>query len=129
MRLTLLLLTRRGSTCDFQYWKRYVDRRQAKMFRRYREWHPLVGWQEKTREHYYYDEKKPWTDEFLMENMKKPDTPHIPIGKPIKDWKMFVGDRVSHVSVSCLYGCCTCQYMCSDAYHCLRVAQVKYQAP
>ena len=94
MRLSLYLLARRSAASNFQYWNRYVDQRMQRFTRR-REWHPLVGWQEKQRENWFYNEMKPWTDDFMMENLQREDKPIVPIGKPIKEWKMFVGDRVS----------------------------------
>ena len=69
MRLTQHLL-RRGITnasSEFQYWKRFVERRQNR-YTKQMEWHPLAGWQIEKREKWVYSEQRPWTEPFQREN-------------------------------------------------------------
>ena len=100
MRFTLCLL-RRGITspnAEFQYWNRFVERQQQK-FEKKLEWHPLAGWQKEHRERFQYGDAKPWTTEFAMKNAKIQEYQIFQAVRPLKEWNIFIGDRVS----TCFY--------------------------
>lgn len=88
MRLTQTLLK-----YEFRYFKRFVeDRMNDGIIRRV--FNPVYGWKDLNKKtSWYYDEHRPWTDQFKNDNkpgqMKKP----VPI-QPIKEWMVFKGDRV-----------------------------------
>jgi len=88
MRLGRVLLS------EMKYFKRYLEREMLHEHRR-ATWKPIAGWKfVGNKKQWYYDEHRPWTDEFKRDNApgrmaRKP----IPI-VPIKDWQLFKGDRV-----------------------------------
>ena len=105
MRLTAVLQARQAS---FKYWQRFVDSRMQEGAIR-QKWNPIVGWQEKKREHWHYDENRPWTMNALekqqqLENLYRGDDEGLKKAKrnvvnPIKNWNMFREDRVRYVFV------------------------------
>lgn len=74
------------------YFKRYIERELHKGKSR-QQWHPLTGWKEIKRREFDYNEHRPWTDEFKMNNPlgKKPKKAYV---QPLKQWNIFKGDRV-----------------------------------
>jgi len=84
MRLTAVSLAR--------YFKRYVERELTHDNLR-RQWHPLNGWKESVRKSWNYDEHRPWTSAFKQAN-RPGERPKKVFVEPIKEWKIFKGDRV-----------------------------------
>ena len=74
-----------------RYFRRYIERVTNVNIRR--TWNPLTGWKEVGRKKWNYGEHRPWTEQFKNENL--PHKPYIDIPvEPIKNWNIFVGDRV-----------------------------------
>jgi len=84
MRLTTAFLSR--------YFKRYIERELTHDTLR-RQWHPLMGWKEVVNKNWNYDEHRPWTAAFKQNN-RPGERPKKIFVEPIKDWKIFKGDRV-----------------------------------
>jgi len=84
MRLTGITLSR--------YFNRYVER-ELTHDRLRRQWHPILGWKELVKKNWVYNEHRPWTTAFKQANpVGNPQKPVFV--EPIKEWKMFKGDRV-----------------------------------
>lgn len=83
---------------QFKYWERYVERVMQKDYFS-QKWHPVAGWKEQKKTDWFYTEHKPWTDDFLKENKERKHRPRIFL-EPIKEWKIFKGDRVSWEDIS-----------------------------
>lgn len=79
---------------QFRFWKRYIER-SLYQTNSSETWNPLVGWKIKRKdpENFYYDENRPWTDEFQRNNSPSKKHPEIFV-QPIKEWTLFKGDRV-----------------------------------
>lgn len=96
MKITQVLFRR----TQFKYFQRYVDELlQKNRINRYIE--PISGQAPKRREDWYYGEHRPWTDRFMQENTGSKEYRKEPIlVKKIKNWNMFVGDRVSREKIN-----------------------------
>ena len=84
MRLTQFLLSK--------YFKRYIERELTHQNLR-RQWKPILGWKETVKKNWEYTEHRPWTIEFQRANPPCVIPKKIYV-EPIKEWKMFKGDRV-----------------------------------
>jgi large subunit ribosomal protein L24 len=84
MRLTLAY--------SMRYLRRYIERELTHEHLR-RQWHPLLGWKEMVKKNWEYSEHRPWTAGFKQANPPCARPKQIYV-EPIKEWKVFKGDRV-----------------------------------
>jgi len=78
--------------CTMRYFKRYIERELTHENLR-RQWKPILGWKELVKKTYNYGEHRPWTTAFKQDNAPNLRPKRIYV-EPIKDWKIFKGDRV-----------------------------------
>jgi len=78
--------------CAMRYFKRYVERELTHETLR-RQWRPMLGWKELVKKTWTYGEHRPWTTGFKQDNLPNARPKKIYV-EPIKNWKIFKGDRV-----------------------------------
>ena len=78
-----------------QYFKRYIER-VIREGRRSEYFKPFVGWIKRRPDKLYYGEHRAWTSEFKKEQLPGGNKPRV-LTEPIKEWKIFKGDRVNNV--------------------------------
>ncbi len=91
MRLTKVLLQR---GYQFKFFKRYVEQEMLRDHLRSK-FLPIAGWKEVGRKrNWYFDENRPWTEPFKQNNLPGRRGKRPIMVEPIKEWKIFKGDRV-----------------------------------
>lgn len=75
---------------EFKYWEKYMMQEKAKV-RGPEIWRTLVGYKKKNILNWYYDEDRPNTTASQMKQSRRPVMPPV---KPIKNWDIFLGDKV-----------------------------------
>ncbi|XP_052280577.1 probable 39S ribosomal protein L24, mitochondrial isoform X3 [Dreissena polymorpha] len=101
MRITNQLLKKVKDACkavgedEFKYWKKFVYREQARHVYGPDVWRPLSGWEtqrdNRVPQQWYHNQYPAYSNMNISAQMVRKK---MPIVQPIKQWEIFLGDRV-----------------------------------